>query len=66
MREFNYHPSRLLIGAEDFEELMHEKEISESMTFRANYYDHQEIVGLKVTVIPWMRGVLVLPKELDF
>lgn len=63
-REFNYHPDRLLIGAGDFEELMHETEIYSPFTFNANYYQSRQVYGLKVTVVPWMRGVLVVPNEI--
>lgn len=52
---------RILIGAEDFEKLMGMKEIQQSFNFSASYNDGRQIFGLEIEVIPWMRGILVLP-----
>lgn len=54
-------PTRMWIGAEDYEELMDCKDITESFRFDANFGHGRRIYGLDVTVIPWMRGMLVLP-----
>ena len=52
----------LLIGAEDYEELMHSPEITQALTFSASYYHGQQVIcGLTVKVIPWMRGMVVMP-----
>ena len=58
---FNMRPSRLLIGAEDYAELMREVVASQAFSFRAEYGYGREILGMTVEVIPWMRGVLVMP-----
>ena len=58
---FNRKPKRLLIGADDFSEMMGSDEIRQMMTFQAEYNYGREIMGLQVEVIPWMRGILVMP-----
>ena len=58
---FNRRPTRLLIGAEDFAALMGTEEIRQMLNFRAEYGYNKEIMGLMVEVIPWMRGILVMP-----
>jgi hypothetical protein len=58
---FNHKPKRLLIGSEDFSELMNSDEVRNVMMFNASYNYGREICGLQVEVIPWMRGILVMP-----
>ncbi|OGT59756.1 MAG: hypothetical protein A3E01_04645 [Gammaproteobacteria bacterium RIFCSPHIGHO2_12_FULL_63_22] len=55
----NEEPSRLFIGAEDFKELMMDKDALPYMTFRTEYNYGRRILGLNITVVPWMRGLLV-------
>lgn len=72
--EMNYTPREILIGAQDFEELMDTPEIQKLITFNAQlltrsasdvergWHDREEtVVGLKIRVIPWMSGMLVMP-----
>lgn len=60
---FNSEPDRLLIGCEDYAELMNSHEImTRAFSFGARYGHGQRMLGLKVQVIPWMRGILVMPK----
>jgi len=67
MEGFYYsRPSRLFIGAQDYEELMGSSEIRQIMQFDAQYWVKEEgyrpeIMGLSVTIVPWMKGVLVMP-----
>ena len=56
---------RLLIGSEDFARLMGAPEIQNMMSFHAAYANGRAIFGMKVTVIPWMSGVLIVPRALD-
>lgn len=59
---FNRKPKRILVGAEDFERIMNCSEIRQSFMFNASYnYGREIICGLQVEVIPWMRGILVMP-----
>lgn len=52
----------LLIGSEDYRELMGSPDIRQMLTFRAELRRFPEqIYGLEVKVVPWMRGVLVMP-----
>ena len=64
---FEHHdgePKTLLIGSEDFEQLMGLPQINSSMSFMAElhggYRGERRIFNLQVRVIPWMRGALVL------
>ncbi len=63
---YHYKPERLLIGAEDYQELMGGPEIRSMLTFDAgiNVRDrnYTHVMGLRVTVVPWMRGLLVMPR----
>ena len=63
----NRRPKELLIGAQDYAELMHEADTHFPFSFSASYAVGErgvaQIMGLKVCVIPWMRGVLVVPKD---
>jgi hypothetical protein len=61
--KFEYHvqPTRILIGTQDFHELMGGGEIHELCTFNTSYSDGQRhAFGLNVQIIPWMRGILVI------
>lgn len=63
---FNMCPKHLFIGAEDYSVLMREEISTMPFDFRATYayndeYNRQQIMGLNVKVIPWMRGILVVP-----
>jgi hypothetical protein len=53
---------RLLIGAETMAELMQQPRINQYMDFSAEYRHDRMICGLKITVVPHMRGLLVLPR----
>jgi hypothetical protein len=63
IRFFNMRPTTLLIGAEDYAELMHELASTQRFSFHAEYGYGREILGLTVQVIPWMRGCLVMPPK---
>lgn len=57
----NREPKVMLIGSDDYFELMNEPAIHQSFVFDAEYGKDRRILGLEVRVIPWMRGVLVMP-----
>lgn len=63
----NREPERLLIGAEDFANIMNEPNVGTyHWAFDAQYYKGNgsgkpTICGLRVEVVPWMRGLLVMP-----
>ena len=58
---YNREPKELLIGAEDFAELMGSPMIRNSYSFGVEYCRDERIMGLRVTVVPWMSGMLVMP-----
>ena len=53
----------LLIGAEDYAELMHEVASTQIFSFKSEYGYGEKILGMKIKVIPWMRGCLVMPSD---
>jgi hypothetical protein len=68
-RFFNRRPTKLLIGAEDYAELMQEVAATQMFSFHAEYVYGSgygsEILGMTVQVIPWMRGCLVMPANVE-
>jgi len=61
VEDFTYiRPSEVLIGGEDYHEMMAEA-AEDVFRFDSEYRLGSQVMGLKVTVVPWMRGVLVLP-----
>lgn len=67
VRHMGFTPSRLLIGAEDYAELMGDKAVQQALRFHSpldiRSRDFQ-IFGIDVTIVPWMRGLLVVPAEM--
>ncbi len=62
VEDFRREPTTLWIGGEDYRELMNSPEVRQSFTVHAQFnYGRNEIYGLTVKVIPWMRGMLVMP-----
>ena len=63
----NRRPKKILIGAQDYAELMRETNVHYPFTFNASYAIGERgvtrIMDLEVQVIPWMRGVLVVPPD---
>lgn len=58
-------PTQVLIGAQDYQHMMGSPDIHQLMKFDAKYTilenGEMKIMGLKVNVVPWMRGILVMP-----
>ena len=62
LMQFNRKPTTLLIGAEDYAIMMNEVAATQAFQFGAEYGHSGKIMGLKVKVIPWMRGYVVMPE----
>lgn len=58
---FDCQPRQLIIGADDFAELMSLPEIRNYVSFDATYNYGRKILGLNVKVVPWMQGMVVVP-----
>lgn len=56
---YNTDARHILIGAEEFAELCHSPVAAQMMTIkvRDTYFN-----GLKITIVPWMKGILVMPE----
>jgi hypothetical protein len=61
--QFGYDASTLLIGSEDYEELMESPEVHQLLRFTAPYGSRDRVFNLDVRVVPWMRGMVVLPTK---
>ena len=59
---FEREPKKLLIGSAEYAELMKEAVSNSPFQFEARYFKgaDQTVYGLKVEVIPYMRGMLLL------
>ena len=62
----NVTPTRVIMGAEDFEDVMSmQSSLNNVFSFHASYPGGLDgrptVFGMEVTVIPWMRGCVVLP-----
>ena len=51
----------ILIGRDRYYELI--GELGSMLTVTGNYQDRMEVFGMKLTFVPWMEGVLILPKD---
>lgn len=56
--------THLLIGHDDFVELMEETKYYSSFSFVTKYGYGQQLFGLKVIVVPWMQGFVLLTKDI--
>jgi hypothetical protein len=62
VENFRREPTTLWVGGEDYEELMNSPAVRQMFTVHAEFnYGKREVYGLTVKVIPWMRGMLVMP-----
>ena len=59
-RDYNLRGKHVLIGSREFMELCNAPEAPYHLTM---YASDLKFAGLTVTVIPWMRGILVMPTE---
>lgn len=55
------HATTVAMGSDDYSELMRESDIHQYLSFPAKVRDERGVLGLTVKVVPWMRGVVVLP-----
>jgi hypothetical protein len=55
----------LLIGSKDFSELMNAPEFQQHLSFGSPYMVNGTVYNMRVVIIPWMEGVLVVPKEFE-
>lgn len=75
---FDMRPTVLLIGAEDYAEMMQDRLVNQSISFKAEYWFQEHRTGqwdphgvsqkptilqMTVHVIPWMRGCVPLTAE---
>ncbi len=56
-------PYLLFIGSEDLAELMDSEELRSYFRFDVPYMRGQTFLNMEIHVIPWMKGVLGVPKK---
>ena len=62
--QFRREPTKILMGAEDYEELMNSPTIRDAFTMYSSFnYGRHEVYGLTVQVVPWLRGMVVMPED---
>jgi hypothetical protein len=76
MNYYHERGERLLIGPAEYSQLMNESmvQLRHTLSFEAPYaynnYNRDtnnfdlQVCGMKVTIVPWMSGMIVLPKDL--
>ena len=52
----------ILIGGEDYRDLMSSPEVIQSFSFMSSFNYNRQVFGMEVKVIPWMSGILAIPK----
>lgn len=62
---FGREPQTLLIGGEDYRDLMNSPDVRHAFSFSSQFNYDRQVYGLTVRVIPWMRGVVVMPRGED-
>lgn len=66
IKQLNMTPKELLIGSEEFAKIMREEDQFRYFTMKLDYRygTHESIFvsDLKVTVIPYMKGMILIPK----
>jgi hypothetical protein len=64
-----YTPARLVVGAEQWHELMGDPLLNQAVRFSApvdlRAAGRPRLMGLDVTIVPWFDGVVILPLETE-
>lgn len=61
---YNTQGERLLIGNDEYMKLTSNPEVRKMIHFTGEYCGrHGEVLGMKITVIPWMSGMVVVPRD---
>lgn len=62
LEDLRMRPAAILVGAEDYRDLMQSSLANEAFSFPARYGHGGQICGLEVIVLPTIRGMVVLPE----
>jgi hypothetical protein len=57
-------PDKVYVGAEDFAEFIHSEAPHHPFGFDARYFTGPDLAirGLRVVVVPWLRGIFIPPR----
>lgn len=61
MRDWDTMPTQIILGDEDFAQFRMEAGRTGLMQFTMDVRGKPEFNGMKIVVVPWMRGVVVVP-----
>jgi hypothetical protein len=61
MKQLNREATTVLMGCEDYAELMRLPNVYQYMTLPAQANDSRGVLGLTLKIVPWLRGIVVLP-----
>ena len=61
MRDWGTMPTQIILGDEDFAQFRMEAGRTGLMQFTMDGHGRQEFNGMRIVVVPWMRGVVVVP-----
>lgn len=61
MRDWDTMPTQIILGDEDFAQFRMEAGRTGLMQFTMDGHGRQEFNGMRIVVVPWMRGVVVVP-----
>lgn len=62
-REFRGEGEWILMGSKDYAELMSSPEVAmHGLTFLAEVGYRRRIIGIEVRVVPWISGIVLMPK----
>lgn len=58
-------PTRLLMGEEHYVRLCEElnRELPDTLDYAAEVSVSRKILGLRIEIVPWMQGIVVLPPD---
>lgn len=58
---FDLRGATVLMGAEDYRELMSGPDVVYAFSFASEFNYNRLVYGFNVRVLPWLRGVVVMP-----
>lgn len=61
MRDWDTMPTQIILGDEDFAQFRMEAGRTGLMQFTMDGHGRPEFNGMRIVVVPWMRGVVVVP-----
>jgi len=61
LKSYDYRGEYVLMGPKQFDELGGFLEVNKLFSFKVEVYSNERVFDMKIIIIPWMDGVLVVP-----